>query len=221
MKRIIIFLGAPGSGKGTQAQTIVKKYNYLHISTGDILRRFAKNSFLHEDELKALEAMKEGHLVPDWLIFRLAFKEIETAFKDNVGVVLDGAIRTIAQAEGYQEFFKKNGVEDEIIVIEIKIDDTEAFKRLVHRKICKNCQQVYPNLEVRKIPSECAVCGGELIMRADDDERIAHNRIAEQGSALINPLHKFYKEQETLYLVDGKKSMEDVEKEIDHILLHT
>lgn len=221
MKKIIIFLGAPGSGKGTQAETIVKKYDYLHISTGEMLRAFAKNEYIKEDEKKALEAMKEGHLVPDWLIFRLAFKEIEKAFNENRGMVLDGAIRTLAQAEGYQEFFKKNGMADEIIVIEIMIDDEEAFKRLTRRKICKNCQQVYPNLEVKIIPEKCTKCGGELGMRLDDDERIAHNRITEQGSALINPLHKFYKEHEQLYLVDGKKHMEEVEKEIDHILLNT
>lgn len=218
MKKIIIFLGAPGSGKGTQAKNIVKKYNYTHISTGESLRALEKSDTLSAEERKALEGMKEGHLVPDELIFKLAFKEIDDCLAKGQGVVLDGAIRTLSQAEGYQEYFAKKNVDQEVIVIEIHIDDNEALERLIKRKICQSCKQIYPNPKVKQIPEKCTDCGGNLVIRADDDERIARNRIVEQGSKLIDPLHAFYKEQELLYMVDGRKSMEEVEKEIDHIL---
>jgi adenylate kinase len=83
MKKIIIFLGAPGSGKGTQAKNIVKNYGYAHISTGESLRALAKSDNIKPEDKAALEAMKEGHLVPDWLIFRLAFEEIDECLKNK------------------------------------------------------------------------------------------------------------------------------------------
>jgi len=218
MKKIIIFLGPPGSGKGTQAKNIVKKYNYVHISTGESLRTLVKENDTTPEEKEALNAMKEGHLVPDWLVFKVAFKDIDISLENQQGVVLDGAIRTLTQAKEYQEYFKKKKVENEVVVIEIHLDDEEAFSRLVHRKICSNCKQIYPNPEVKIIPEKCTVCSGELTVRPDDDELIAHNRISEQGSSLINPLHEYYRSTGALHVVDGKKGMEEVEKEIDHIL---
>src|SRR4051812_19361761 len=97
MKKIIIFIGPPGSGKGTQAKKIAEKYGYGHISTGDLLRSLAQSPSVEPDEAKAMEAMKKGALVPDWLIYRLAFKAAENYLHASQGVVLDGAIRTVPQ----------------------------------------------------------------------------------------------------------------------------
>jgi adenylate kinase len=218
MKKVIIFLGAPGSGKGTQAKNIVKRFGYTHISTGESLRTLARSKDLTSKELDALEAMKEGHLVPDWLVYQVAFKEIDRCLDQNGGVVLDGAIRTVSQAEQYQNYFKNKKMDHEVMVIEIFLDDDEAFYRLVHRKVCKDCQKVYPNPEVKQIPESCTLCNGELVMRADDNEVVALNRIHEQGNTLISPLHQYYKDLGMLHVVDGKKKMEDVENEINHIL---
>jgi adenylate kinase len=164
------------------------------------------------------EAMMFWYLMPDWLVFQVAFKEIDEHLEKGQGVVLDGAIRTISQAQEYQAYFKKKQVEQEVLVIEIHIDDDEAFSRLTRRKICKECNQIYPNPEVKKIPEKCTVCNGELVMRADDDESVARNRLVEQGSKIIKPLHDYYHQTGSLHVIDGRKNMEDVEKEIDHIL---
>ena len=95
MKKIIIFLGAPGSGKGTQAKNLAKKYGYFHLSTGDLLRALEKKSKLTVEEEKNLEKIKEGSLVPDAFIYKLAFAVLGPLFKSRQGVVLDGAIRTL------------------------------------------------------------------------------------------------------------------------------
>ncbi len=221
MKKIIIFLGAPGSGKGTQAKNIVKNYGYAHISTGESLRALAKSDNIKPEEQAALEAMKEGHLVPDWLIFRLAFDEIDECLKNGQGVVLDGAIRNVEQARGYQDYFAEKNIGHEVLAVEIHIDDNEALQRLAKRKICENCHKVYPSPETKTIPEKCLDCSGKLIVREDDDERVVKNRIAEQGSALIKPLHDFYEECGLLHVVDGKLSMEEVEEEIKSILMES
>lgn len=218
MKKIVIFLGPPGSGKGTQAKNIVKKYGYAHISTGESLRILSTKIGLSKKYEEALGAMKHGRLVQDWLIFEVAFKDIDTCLEKNQGVVLDGAIRTVSQAQEFQKYFKKNDLEKEVVVIEIFIDDEEAYRRLVHRKICKECKQIYPNPQIKTIPEVCSVCGGELVMRPDDDENVARNRIREQGSIILHPLHEYYRATGALHVVDGRKTMEEVEKEIDHIL---
>ena len=111
MQKIIILIGPPGSGKGTQARKIADKYNYGHISTGDLLRAIVANGSADEKETQALEEMKKGGLVPSWLIYRLAFREIDKYINKDQGVVLDGAIRSVEQADHYQNHFKDKGLD--------------------------------------------------------------------------------------------------------------
>lgn len=218
MKKIIIFFDPPGSGKGTQAKKLAEKYGYGHISTGDLLRALQQEKDISPRVAEALEGMKKGNLVPDWLIFELAFAEIKKQLSAGHGVSLDGAIRTIAQAEGYQEFFAREGLLGEVLAIEIQLAEEIAMGRVFKRKVCSACGEIYPTATNAEIPPACTKCGGKLMVRADDNEEILRNRFKTQGEAANAPLRKFYGEHGLLRTVDGEKSMEEVESAIDNLL---
>ncbi len=218
MKKIIILVGPPGSGKGTQAKKIAEKHNYRHISTGDLLRALDADEQAVPEERQAMNDMKQGKLVADWLIFRLAFRAIDRALSEGRGVVLDGAIRNISQAEEYQKYFKDKGLEQEVVAIEVALSDEEAFNRLGYRRVCSQCGEI-----VRAIPentdSTCLKCGGVLTTRPDDAEAVVKKRIAQQGNVALTPIVQFYKDAGALVSVDGAQSIEMVEKQIEKILV--
>lgn len=213
MKKIIIFLGPPGSGKGTQAKKIVEKYGYSHISTGDLLRQLQKAEHAAPDEAEAMEAMKHGQLVPDWLIYRLAFRAIESNLHQDHGVVLDGAIRNNAQAEAYQKFFQEKGVANEVLAIEVTMPDEESFGRLAGRKMCAQCGEIVPKLLA--VSGICPKCGGALVSRPDDNEEVVKKRLEEQGNKAIEPVRNFYKNLNVYISVDGTQAIDKVAAEIE------
>src|SRR3989338_3440124 len=123
MKKIIILLGVPGSGKGTQAKRLCERYGYAHISTGDLLRKLEQDPRADVEDKQKLTAMRAGKLVSDDLIYKLVFREIQTSMSQGKGVVLDGAIRSVEQAKTYQTFFVEQGWDDEVLAIEIALSD--------------------------------------------------------------------------------------------------
>jgi adenylate kinase len=195
MKKIIILLGVPGSGKGTQAKKIAKKNKYSHISTGDLLRTLAKDPNADPEDKKKLEEMKSGDLVSDELIYKLAFREIEKNLDSNRGVVLDGAIRSVEQAKKYQAFFISNRVENDLLVIEIHISDDTVMKRLKIRLETQGKQRV------------------------DDDPEIMKKRIEDQGNTAIKPILDYYDQLGVLKKVDGESSIDEVEKKVEEALI--
>ncbi len=217
MKKIIILIGPPGSGKGTQAKKIARKYHYGHISTGDLLRALANDDNSLPEEKQALDNMKNGGLVPDWLIYRLSFREIDKYLKDNRGVVLDGAIRNIGQAEKYQEYFQSKKIENEVVVLGVALTDEESFNRLTKRRICDGCGEIIPYLSATKNLKSCPKCGGALTIRLDDDETIIEQRIIEQGNQALKPILDYYNNLCVLQRVDGGGSIEEVEEEISKL----
>lgn len=218
MKKIIILLGVPGSGKGTQAKQIVIKYNYGHISTGDLLRALAENDNMPNEEKEALKNMKKGALVPDWLIYRLAFREISKYINNNQGVVLDGAIRNLKQAEKYQEYFINNNLANEVLVIEISLSDEESFNRLTKRRVCQNCGEIIPYLKSTKDLVSCPKCNGKLVIRKDDSEEIIKQRIVEQGNIALKPILNYYDALGLLKRVDGGEDIGEVTSQINNFL---
>ncbi len=213
MKKIIIVIGPPGSGKGTQAKKIAAKYGFTHLSTGDMLRRLINSPKLTADEAAAVERMKAGHLVSDDLIYKLAFGEIEKCLAVGQGVVLDGAIRSVAQAEAYQDFFTKKEYTNEVVVVDIALPDEEAFNRLTSRRICSHCAEIIPAGTTRHY-SVCPKCSGELITRSDDNATIVQHRIEIQGNKALAPIRAWFSNHKLLTSIDGTQPIELVEESI-------
>ncbi len=218
MKKIIILLGIPGSGKGTQARLLIDRYNYGHISTGDLLRALFKRGNLDDELANALEDVKAGRLVKSEVIYRLAFEEIEKFLEQGDGVVLDGAIRTVEQAKAYQDFFVSKGLESEVVAVEMKLDDDMSFKRLTKRKQCDSCGHIIPYSLENDKKVLCEKCSGKLVARSDDTPEIITQRIKEQGNTALAPIVDYYKEIGVLVSVDASLSIPDVDKQFVAIL---
>lgn len=214
--KVIIFLGAPGSGKGTQAKKIASKFGYKHISTGDLLRGLGKKENLTSEEVEALEIIKNGNLAPDGIIYKLAFSEIKDSLNAGKGVVLDGAIRNLEQAKKFQKFFEQMNVDGEVVAVEIAISDEESFKRLSGRRVCEKCGEIF-NIKLNPEPV-CVKCGGKLITRADDSDEVVKERILVQGNNSFASIREYYQELGTLIIIDGMKNISEVELAIENEL---
>ncbi len=215
MKKILIFIGPPGSGKGTQAKKLAAVHHYGHISTGDLLRALQTSADIKPDEAMALEEMKSGNLVPDWLIYRLAFKAADSHLEPGHGIVLDGAIRNVSQARKYQEYFKERNLAHEVMAIEIALNDEESFNRLSKRRVCEICGEIIPWTPENKKLNKCPKCGGSLATRADDSEDVIRKRIVEQGNAALEPIRDYFQSLGILKIINGLQSIEEVGKDIE------
>ncbi|EGV10375.1 adenylate kinase [Parvimonas sp. oral taxon 393 str. F0440] len=210
----LILLGPPGAGKGTQASSIVAEYGITHISTGDIFRHNIKN----ETELgkKVKSYLDNGQLVPDELTIDLVWDRLSKEDCKN-GFLLDGFPRTINQAEALQKGLEERGLKLDR-VINIDVDKNILVKRLSGRRVCKNCGETY---HVDNKPSEkegvCDKCSGEVIQRADDNEKTVLDRIEVYENQTF-PLIDFYKNLGLVLTVDGTLSIEDVFSQIKESL---
>ena len=212
-------MGVPGSGKGTQARLMSKRYNYGHISTGDLLRALDADLQADPADKKKLAEMKAGRLVSDELIYKLAFREIEKYLNNNQGVVLDGAIRNVEQAKKIQEFFVEKNLADEVMAIEIKLSDETSFNRLTKRKVCPACGFILPYSPENEKIAGCPECKEKLIIRKDDNPETIKKRIADQGNIAIKPILDYYRDLNLLVTVDGEVNIDRVDEEIERILL--
>ncbi|MDO9510023.1 MAG: nucleoside monophosphate kinase [Candidatus Magasanikbacteria bacterium] len=211
MKKIIIFIGSPGSGKGTQAKRMVEKFGYIHISTGDLLRRLSRHEKLSIRIKKALEFMKKGHLVPDWLVYKVVFPEADKLLlKKSKGIIFDGAIRNLKQARAFQKHFESLNLEKEVLALDIKISNKEAFDRLTKRRVCSKCDEIIPWTSLTSKLKECSKCGGKLKLRKDDNLAIIKKRIKVQGSIAQKPILNFYHKRKMLKIIDGMKNIDEV-----------
>lgn len=217
--KIIILIGPPGSGKGTQAALLAEKLNYMQICTGDLLRFLLEKKSGTKEELQEVKKIKQGSLVSDWLIYRLVFKKIEKELKKDCGVILDGAIRTPAQAEEFIKFFKDKDWLREVKLIWVKLSDEVSLKRLSGRRVCSVCKENIPYTKETRNWQTCPKCGGQLKKRFDDkDKSIFKKRVAEQGKKALKPLIDFFKNEEKtrkiVEEIDGERSIEEVFQKI-------
>lgn len=201
----LVFLGAPGAGKGTQATRVCEKYNIPHISTGDILRANIK-----EGTPLGVEAKKfidKGLLVPDEVVIglvkqRLGEKDCEKGF------LLDGFPRTLEQAKALNEFAKISNA------INICVDENLVVDRIAGRRMCK-CGESYHISWYDK--DTCAKCGSKLYQRDDDKEETVKARL-EVYKKQTAPLIEYYKQMGVLSDVDGAQEMNKVFEDIVRIL---
>lgn len=208
-KKIIILLGVPGSGKGTQAKKIAEHYQYAHISTGDLLRALEDRTDLDNELQQALADVTAGALVSDTVIYRLAFEAIEKNMKTGRGVVLDGAIRSVEQANAYQDFFIEHGWQDEVIVLELALSDEQAKQRLLKRGEFARAGKVVPGTD------------GVDVVRSDDVPEVIDERLREQGNAVVVPIANYYEGLGCLKKVNGEQSIDTVDQKVFAILNHS
>ena len=218
MKKIVILLGVPGSGKGTQARRLAERYVYVHVSTGDLLRALLSKTDPTPAEQEALAIMKEGGLVSDEFILDLTCREIQKHTTAGKGVVLDGAIRTPEQAKGYDAFFDTHSLSQEVIVIEMTLSDEIARNRLLKRKVCQKCGHIIPYAPDNESKTICDECGGQLVVRSDDNPETIEKRIRAQGNDMIRPIREYFQNKGVLIQVDGSRSIDEVDIEVQSIL---
>ncbi|GAB4378414.1 MAG: adenylate kinase [Calditrichia bacterium] len=213
---ILILLGAPGVGKGTQAKRLTQEFGIAHISTGDILRTEVREQTELGRQAEAI--IKKGELVPDDIILHMIENRLSQPDCKN-GFILDGFPRTIPQAQGLDRLLEKLGI-DHLKVIEIFVPDEIIIQRLSSRRICAKCGADY-NLITNPPPEDgiCRICGGRIIQRNDDKEATIRNRLKVYRDQTA-PLIEYYQNKGCLLRVDGTKSIDQVYEDIKHLLTH-
>ncbi|MFH1202210.1 MAG: adenylate kinase [Candidatus Omnitrophota bacterium] len=211
---VLVLLGPPGSGKGTQAKLLSDNFNLVHISTGDLLRReVAQGTDLGK---KAKIIMEKGELVPDSLVNSMLKGEIKRQDSKN-GFIFDGYPRNLKQAAQLDNILKQNKL-DLSWVIYFKASLNVIIQRLSGRRVCEACGANYHITNMPpKVAGRCDLCNEELIQRKDDSKDSVRKRIEvydEQTKDLVS----FYEKQLKLRVVSGDLSAQEVFKEIDKIL---
>ena len=206
----LILLGAPGAGKGTQAEVISEALGIPQISTGNILREAVKNGT--EFGLKAKTAMESGALVSDEVVIGILKDRIAEDDCKN-GFILDGFPRTVPQAEALEQM----GVNIDK-VIEISVPDETIQKRLSGRRVCEKCGASYhTEFKPTKIEGTCDKCGGATVFRKDDQPETVIERLNVYHEQTA-PLIAHYKEAGSLHEIDGTQDIKVVFEEIKSIL---
>ena len=207
MKSHLIFIGAPGSGKGTQASKFVTEKNFKHISTGDLLR--SEISKMSPLGLEVKKVMDEGKLVSDELVIRLLQANINL---NAAQYIFDGYPRNLAQAETLDKEVLKGSPS---MAVYFEINMGKLVERLTNRRTCKDCGAIYNLISKKpKVMGVCDVCGGtNLIQRADDKEEVITNRLA-VFKETVDPVLKYYQDQGRLMKVDAEAAVDVIFNQI-------
>ena len=209
-----IFLGPPGSGKGTQAARVAERLGLTQLSSGDVLRRERQEG--SQIGRQAAAYMDAGTLVPDEVITGVMLAAVDR-LPPEAGFILDGFPRTVAQAESLE-----NGLRDRKLaidaVIDFKLDDEEIIRRIADRRICNSCAATYNvSFLPPRVDGKCDKCGGELIQRPDDRQEVIVTRL-DTYRAQTAPLIEYYSQQGRLRAVDATAGADDVEAEVARIM---
>lgn len=203
---ILVFLGPPGSGKGTQAKRFAQENGWPQLSTGDMLRAAIANGT--KLGLEAKSFMDRGDLVPDQVVIGL-IAERSQGPDCKSGFILDGFPRTIPQARALDQLLASQGQQvDRVILFEIP--DEKLVRRLAGRRTCSKCGEMF-HMETRKpkVDGKCDRCGGALIQRDDDQVQVIQKRLQVYHSQTA-PLAAYYREQKKLKPIDATLSMDQV-----------
>jgi adenylate kinase len=202
----VIFLGPPGAGKGTQAQSLAKEWGVPHVATGDMLREAvaAKTPL----GLEAKRHMDAGALVPDDVVIGLVGERLAQP-DAKAGVVLDGFPRTVAQAEALDALFARTGLTlDRVIFFDVS--RAELLRRLTGRRVCRACGRTFHLVSAPpKVAGKCDVCGGELYQRTDDSEATVGTRL-DVYEKQTSPLLDYYRSRNLLATIAGEGSVAQV-----------
>jgi adenylate kinase len=206
----LVLLGAPGAGKGTQADLLTKKLKLAHIASGDLFRQALSKGT--ELGLQAKSYMEKGQLVPNEITIKMVLERI-TAPDCQAGIILDGFPRNVEQAKALDAALKaQNKSIDKAVYI--KVSEQELLTRLTGRWICRACQAPYHEVNSPpKVAGKCDKCGGELYQRADDNTQTIKKRL-EVFFAETAPLIDYYSKSGKLLEVQGEGTMEEISARI-------
>ncbi|MGC9031308.1 MAG: adenylate kinase family protein [Minisyncoccia bacterium] len=211
--KIILFLGRPGSGKGTQTKLLQEKFKFEYIGSGDLLRAAEKNKNFSGKKISSV--IDKGGLVPTPVIFKLwldKFEELKSK-KNLRGIIIDGSPRKILEAYLIDEALEWYEWHKDVKIFLIDISSKESIKRLTKRKICEKCGKIIPYLGEYKNIKVCPDCGGKLIQRKDDNIEAIKKRLKWFNSE-VRKVINYYKKTKRLIRINGAQSIEDVFKEI-------
>ncbi len=206
---LIVFLGAPGAGKGTQAKSLAKKKNLTHLATGDLLR--AEVASGSELGLAAKVFMDRGDLVPDDVMIGMIRGRLEPPGSD--GILLDGFPRTVTQAQALDDALAASGTSvDRAVYFEVSED--ELVRRLAGRGTCPDCHNAYHDtFNPPHTADKCDDCDQELIRREDDRPEAVRNRLKVYATQ-TTPVLDHYQNADKLVEVDGEQSIDAVQTDL-------
>lgn len=206
----IVFLGAPGAGKGTQAIRVAQEVGLAHIATGDLFRKAQEEGT--ELAIQAKRYMEKGLLVPDEITIQIVLQRIAQPDCES-GVIFDGFPRNLKQAKALDGALAEQGKEIDKVVY-IRVAEQELLDRLSGRWICRQCQAPYHALNVPpRVPGRCDRCGGELYQRPDDTAETVKKRLAVYFAETA-PLIEYYNSAGKLLEINGEGGVDEVERRI-------
>ncbi len=207
---IIILMGPPGSGKGTQAKMIADRFNFQYLGSGDFLRAYSKKKNFTGKKL--LQAMNKGKLVPSFVVVKILIDELEKLKNKNKGLVLDGWTRIKTEAILLDEAIKWYEWKNTKVFL-IKISNKESFDRLTKRRQCLKCRRLIPWIGEFKKLDKCDQCEGKLVVRMDDNVSSIKKRLEEYKRETISTIN-YYKKEKRLIEINGEQSIEGVFRDI-------
>ena len=209
----VIFLGAPGAGKGTQSKKFVELYGVPQISTGDILREHVSAGTALGRQAK--EIMDRGELVSDKIVCMMVETRLSQPDCDR-GFILDGFPRTIEQAKWLDGVLAAKTYEGKTlapVVVDFEVSYNQLFKRLTGRRSCPTCGRIYNvYFQPPRVPETCDIDGSKLVTRKDDSEEAISVRLKSYEEQ-TRPLVEYYRQQGRLHVINGEESSESVTKQ--------
>ncbi|MDD3806422.1 MAG: adenylate kinase [Candidatus Marinimicrobia bacterium] len=211
----LVFLGAPGSGKGTQADILKDIYSLIKLSTGDLLRNEIKKATPLGK--KAETFMNQGILVPDDIMIDILEKKITSFEKEGTGYILDGFPRTLHQAEALDAMLLKNNAPLDAVIF-IDVPEDELLYRLTNRWTCRTCNATFPLDKKSAEIATCPICGSKNLYQREDDKPETIIKRLDVYRKNTYPLIDYYEKMGILHRVSGLGDIETVTKRIQEVL---